>query len=152
MGKTFDFLAKHILAAGPHQHSGLHPIEAAIRGRSTAARRSAHRFGRLAERLVRWWMICRGYRVVAVNFRTRSGEIDLIVRKRNSLAMVEIKARKDPSILAWTLPPKQRRRIERASAAFISRNPQLAHLDIRFDLVLVHRWPQHIPDAWRPDW
>src|SRR5215470_12679444 len=38
-------------------------------------------------------LFAKGYRVLAKRFRTPHGEIDLIVRRRNLLAFVEVKAR-----------------------------------------------------------
>ena len=35
-----------------------------------------------------------GYRLVERNYRTRRGEIDLIVRKRDTLVFVEVKLRR----------------------------------------------------------
>jgi putative endonuclease len=120
------------------------------------ARLRARRQGQWAERLAAWWLRLKLYRVLArqVDFgRGRgAGEIDLVVRRGDLVAFVEIKSRADLETAAHALTPAQRRRIERAAAAFLARRPDLASLAVRFDLVLVApgRWPHHVKDAWRP--
>jgi len=77
-------------------------------------------------------------------------------RRGRLLAIVEVKARQDAATAAESLRPRQRRRIERAAAALLAARPDLAGLDLRFDVMLVGGgsagvWPRHIPDAWRED-
>lgn len=49
------------------------------------------------------------------------------------------------------MTPRQRRRITRAAAYFLSGRPSLARLTVRFDVMLVMpgRLPLHLRDAWR---
>ena len=114
-------------------------------------RQAAERRGRWAERLAAWRLRLAGYRVVARNFRVGSGEVDLIVRRGNILAFVEIKARADLAAAAEAVRPRQQLRIRNAAAAFLARRPDLSGLSIRFDAVLIARGrlPLHIADAWR---
>jgi putative endonuclease len=121
------------------------------RDRHAAQRRSEERWGRWAELLAAWRLRLAGYRVVARNFRVGVGEIDLIVRRGRTLAFVEIKARGNLAAAAEALRPFQQTRIRNAAAAFLARRPDLAALDLRFDVVLIarSRWPQHLADAWR---
>ena len=41
------------------------------------------------------WLEKHGYRILARNFRCRTGEIDLIARENNTLAFIEVKYRKN---------------------------------------------------------
>ncbi len=109
------------------------------------------RFGRIAESLSLALLRLKGYRVVERRFRSPAGEIDLIVRRGGLVAYVEVKARRDPTIVAESLASEQRRRISRAAQHFLKRRPDLAGLDHRFDVMLVTPWaaPSHIVDAWR---
>ena len=118
---------------------------------STALRRRAYRFGRLAETLCVWSLWLRGYRVLARRFDARVGEIDIVARRGGTLAVIEVKARRRGDDHE-TLTARQRARIERAAEAFRARRPQHAGLDVRFDLMLVQPWrlPRHVADAWRP--
>ncbi len=115
------------------------------------ARRQAWRFGRLAEALAAVFLRIKGYRILARDFRTPVGEIDLVARRSAVLAFVEVKAR--DTAATEVLTRRQRRRIERSAEAFLRLRPDLADLEIRFDLMLMQRWrrPRHIAAAWRKD-
>ena len=118
---------------------------------SREKRRRAYGRGRRAEALAAWWLRLKGYRILARDFRVPSGEIDLIARRGRVLAFVEVKARPGLDEARAAVLPRQRRRIERATAVFLQRNPVLSGLDLRFDVVLLapKRRPHHIEDAWR---
>jgi putative endonuclease len=81
----------------------------------------------------------RGYRVLARRLRYPVGEIDLVARRGGTLAVIEVKARRDTASAMEAVTPRQRRRIARAGLA------------LRFDVMLVTpwRWPRHVTDAWR---
>jgi putative endonuclease len=115
------------------------------------ARRRAERRGHWAERLGLWHLRVRGYRVLARRFRVPSGEIDLIVRRGQVLAAIEVKARADFATAGEAVTERQRRRIARALEHFLLIHPELARLVLRFDVMLVApgRWPRHLVDAWR---
>lgn len=121
--------------------------------RPKANRVAAWGFGRRAETWAAWWLRCKGYRVLARDFRAKVGEIDLVARRGGVLALIEVKARHGEDQATAAPRPEQRRRIERASLVFLQRHPQLADLRLRFDVIFMVRgkMPHHIPDAWRPD-
>ena len=123
-----------------------------MRPGSTERRRLAWRYGRFGESLCGWRLRLAGWRIVARDVRTPVGEIDLVCRRGRTLAFVEVKARRGP-VDADVLPPAQRRRIVRAAMAFLAARPDLAALDLRFDLMLLasHRLPRHLPSAFRAD-
>lgn len=114
-------------------------------------RRQARNRGRIAEWLCLWHLRLRAWRIVARGWRCPSGEIDLIARRGRVLAVIEVKARSQTGAAAEALLPRQRRRIARAAEAFLLSRPDLAELDLRFDLMLVtgSRLPRHLPAAWR---
>lgn len=122
-----------------------------MRTNSLRDRRIAQRHGLWAETLAAWRLRLAGYRVIARNFRVAAGEIDLIVRRGRIVAFVEVKARPDRTLAAEAIQPFQQARIRNAAAAFLARRPELAGLDLRFDVVLIcpGKLPQHIRDAWR---
>ncbi len=49
--------------------------------------------GRKGERRAAWFYRLRGYSIAGRNVRTRSGEIDLVVRRGRALVFVEVKTR-----------------------------------------------------------
>jgi putative endonuclease len=95
----------------------------------------------------------RGWRIVASDWRCPAGEIDILARRRDILAVIEVKSRGNYASGAAALLPRQRRRIVRAAEAFLAMRPDLAALALRFDVMVVepHRLPRHLPGAWRSD-
>lgn len=124
-----------------------------MNARAPEERRRALRRGRLAEAVALWLLRCKGYRILARDLRLEVGEIDIVARRGRVLAAVEVKRRDELAAAAEAVLGRQRRRIARALAAYAARNPRLAGLDWRFDVVLLARGrlPLHLPDAWRPD-
>jgi putative endonuclease len=119
----------------------------------SAPRRRAWRFGRLAELACAGLLLLRGYAVLARNVRTPVGEIDIVARRGRVLAIIEVKARERYEAAAESVLPRQRARLARAAESFLKARPDLRHLELRFDAMLVGRWrpPHHLVDAWRPE-
>ncbi len=122
-------------------------------GQIRSQRHRAQRRGRFAELLCRWHLRLRGWRIVAVDWRCPSGEIDILARRGGMLAAIEVKTRGDLATAAGAVLPRQQRRIARAASAFLSARPDLAGLALRFDVMLLapRHLPRHLTDAWRPD-
>jgi len=53
----------------------------------------ARGFGRLGEWAALALLLCKRYRVLARNFSAPGGEIDIVARKGDTIAFVEVKAR-----------------------------------------------------------
>jgi len=110
--------------------------------------------GLWAERLAAVWLQLKGWRVLARRHAGKRGsgigEVDLIVRRGSVLAFVEIKFRPSLTQAAFAISTNQKKRIVRGAKAFISANPQMSNLTIRFDAVLVfpRSFPRHLPNAW----
>lgn len=114
-------------------------------------RRRAERRGRWAETLCLWSLRLRGYRILARDYRVAVGEVDILARRGGTLVAIEVKARGDRASASEAVTPRQRRRITRAAAHFLSGRPDLARLTLRFDVMLVvpRQLPLHLRDAWR---
>jgi putative endonuclease len=114
-------------------------------------RRAAYRRGHAGERLaaLRLWLA--GYRILARRYRTKVGEIDLIARRGDVVAFVEVKRRDALAAGLEAVTPQARTRIRRAAELFLRRNPALAEHALRFDVIVITpwAWPRHIVDAWR---
>ena len=121
--------------------------------RPSPERQKAERRGRLAEFLCRWHLRLRGWHIVASHWRCPAGEIDILARRGRVLAIIEVKLRRDLASAAESVLPRQRRRIARATSAFLMTRPDLAALTLRFDVMLVapQRPPRHLAGAWRSD-
>jgi len=115
------------------------------------------RTGKRAETVAAWWLRLKGFAILARGWSSRrgsgAGEIDIVARRGNLLAFVEVKARADQESAAHALRPAQRSRISRGAQAFVAAHPHLQRCAMRFDVILVSpgRWPCHISDAWRMD-
>jgi putative endonuclease len=120
---------------------------------NTTRRRQAERRGRLAEWLCLWHLRLRGWHIVTRGWRCPAGEIDIVARRGKVLPVIEVKSRGEVAVAANALAPRQRRRIARATEALLLSRPDLAGLDLRFDVMLVaaKRPPRHLRDAWRTD-
>lgn len=96
-------------------------------------------------------MILRGYRIVARGFRVAGGEIDIVARRGAVVAFVEVKARPTSEEALLAVTATKRRRVERAAAVWLSRNPWAARCTFRGDAVLVvpRHWPRHFADAFQ---
>jgi putative endonuclease len=121
--------------------------------RFTQKRQRAERRGRFAERLALWRLRLAGWQILARDWRSPVGEIDLVARRGRVLAVIEVKSRPDTASAAEALSRRQRRRIARAAEAFLAARPDLADLELRFDVILVAplRPPRHWPAAWRTE-
>lgn len=95
-------------------------------------------YGKIAEHKTALYFRKKGYTILEYSYRSRFGEIDLIVMDDNYLVFVEVKARNEKSI---ALPrefvdnAKQRRIITTANA-FIKENE--IDLQPRFDVVEIY--------------
>lgn len=127
------------------------------RGRTTARdsddRRVAFRRGRRGEHAALWWLRLKGYRILAQDYRSPAGEIDVVARRGTTLAIIEVKSRDSAAAAAEAITPRQRSRIFNAARLFVARHPRHGSCTIRFDIMLVTpgRWPRHIVDAWQID-
>ena len=83
---------------------------------ASPARVAAFRTGLSAEARAAAWLMAKGYRILAKRFRTPHGEIDLVARKRNLVAFVEVKARASLDEAAYAVTPRQQARIIAAAA------------------------------------
>lgn len=112
-------------------------------------RRKALRRGALAEYRAVLCLLLKGYRIVAFRYRTKLGEIDIIARKGNLIACVEVKARRSLEDSVFAVSDFAQRRIRAASDLWLGKQRDSTELSIRYDIISVMpwRWPVHLPDA-----
>jgi putative endonuclease len=123
-------------------------------GRAANPRRqSAFRLGMSAEGKAALFLNAKGYREVARRWKCRAGEIDLIMRRGNLIAFVEVKARATLDGAAESVLVRQRRRIVAAAEAWLAAHPEHAGYDMRFDAVLIapRALPKHIESAFEAE-
>jgi putative endonuclease len=106
------------------------------------------RMGRWGERLAASYLETRGLQVLARNYRTRAGELDLVARHGNVTVFVEVKARSSD---AFGLPEeavteRKRKHLLEAAQAFLLEFPEWDG-DWRVDVIAIRRIPgQHDPE------
>ena len=110
---------------------------------ASPARVAAFRTGLSAESRAAAYLMAKGYRILAKRFRTPYGEIDIVARRRNLLAFVEVKARGRLDDAAYAVTPRQQARIIEAAQAWLMAHPEHAEFDLRFDAMLIA--PRHLP-------
>jgi putative endonuclease len=118
-----------------------------------SAKRRAHRFGLRAEWTAAAWLLLKGYRVLARRFSVAGGEIDIVARRGDVIAFVEVKARPALDEAATAISEVKRRRLSRAARVWLTRNPWAMSATLRGDAVFVApgRLPRHLPAAYLLD-
>ena len=104
---------------------------------------AAFRTGISAESRAAAFLMAKGYRILAKRYRTPHGEIDIVARKRNLVAFIEVKARASLDEAAYAVTPRQQARIIEAAQAWLMAHPEHAEFDLRFDVILIA--PRHLP-------
>jgi len=117
--------------------------------RARIARQAAFRIGVTAETRAAAYLVGRGYAIAARRFKSKVGEVDIVARRDAELIFVEVKARRRLDDAAWSITPRQQKRIVAAAEAWLADHPDDGTCNIRFDVILVARTgpAQHIPAA-----
>jgi len=78
-----------------------------------------------------------GLKRVESNFRTRFGELDLVMRDGDTLVFVEVRYRRHEQFGggAASVGAAKRGKLTRAAQGFLQTHPQLASMPCRFDVV-----------------
>ncbi|MCX2724728.1 YraN family protein [Roseibium salinum] len=118
-------------------------------GTATEKRRRAHARGLSAETWAAWYLRLTGWRILKRRYKTGQGEIDLIAKKRKTVAFVEVKARKTRDAAVEAVTPASQKRISRAARIFVSQHPKAGFYTLRFDILVIRPWslPEHIENA-----
>ena len=113
---------------------------------ASPARLAAFRTGLSAESRAAAYHKAKGYRILAKRYRTPHGEIDLVARRRNLIAFVEVKARASLDEAAYAVTPRQQQRIVNAAQGWLVAHPEHAEFELRFDAMLIapRRLPRHV--------
>lgn len=115
----------------------------------TRLRRKAFRRGHAAEYVAALYLLAKGYRVCAIRFRTKLGEIDIIARKKDLVVCVEVKARASEESAVFAVTGTAQRRIRAASDIWLARQRDAHRLSIRYDIIAILPWriPRHFQNA-----
>lgn len=94
--------------------------------------------GRKGEALAARYYLDRGWRLLEHGYRTRWGEIDLILYKEGTLVFAEVKARRSAARMApaEAVDPRKQRRLIAAAGLYLQNSPY-GEGRVRFDVVEV---------------
>jgi putative endonuclease len=118
-------------------------------------------FGRAAEDLAARHLQRRGWRVLGRNVRVGRGELDIIARRGNVLAFVEVKARRSAACGAPedAVSAAKRRQVARLAELWLAARPWVLRgvADVRFDIIAVDATVappslRHLPGAFTAGW
>jgi len=119
-----------------------------VSSRSKTRQRNERR-GRWAEGLAVLALRLKGYRLLARRFKSGPGEVDLIMRRGDVTAFIEVKVRETADLAIEAVTDFQTRRIAAAARLWMAKDRKAALGICRFDIVAVspYQWPKHIPNA-----
>jgi putative endonuclease len=89
-------------------------------------------------RAVRWYRL-RGWRILGANVWAGGNEVDLIARRGRQLRFVEVKEKRGPAYgdPREAVTEEKQRRVRHAAEVWLAAQPELAHLELGFDVVAV---------------
>jgi putative endonuclease len=105
----------------------------------------ARQAGHASEWLAAALLMLKGYQILGFRLKTRSGEIDILARRRDVLAVIEVKRRSTREQALAALSPDQYERLLTAGRAVLRQRPSLAGHRLRIDMVALApgRFPVH---------
>ena|SRR5689334_11967703 len=113
-------------------------------------RHAAEKRGRGAETIACWYLRLHGWRILARRARVPGGEVDIVARRRHTLAFVEVKARATDEAAAFALDEWRLRRVVVAAKRLAPRYMSPGD-DVRIDALFIvpRRWPRHLTNVWQ---
>jgi len=100
------------------------------------------RYGEAGEALAARLLRKKGYKIIATNYRTSLGEIDIIARDGDTIVFVEVKARQSGRFGApkGAVTPRKQRKISMVALAYLKTTGQ-SRSRARFDVVSIRSGP-----------
>ena len=109
-----------------------------------------HALGRDAERMAQTWLEARGLSLVCANWRGRRGELDLVMRDRGILAIIEVRARlgRPHDDARASVDRRKARRLNGAIREYLCASGLGDSLPVRVDLITVCGPPRRPTLRW----
>ncbi|MBX9454787.1 MAG: YraN family protein [Rhizobium sp.] len=114
-----------------------------------ARRRKALRRGLLSEYLAALSLVLSGHRILAMRYKVKAGEVDIIARKGDLVRFIEVKARATSLDSVFAVDGLTQSRIRNASLHWLQGRTDAGRLSLSYDIIAVRpwRWPEHFRDA-----
>ena len=105
--------------------------------------------GRSGEDAAASYLEEKGIKILEKNFRSRTGEIDIVALDGDTLVFVEVKAWSSYGIdaLEYAIDAKKRHKIIETSKYFLSLHREYRYMAIRFDVIFVSSGITHLASA-----
>jgi putative endonuclease len=93
--------------------------------------------GRTAEQLASEYLQKKGFRLLECNYRTKAGEIDLIMQDGEDLVFVEVRLRNNPHFgnAIDSIDQRKQQKIIKTANHYLSRNNLIDKVNCRFDVI-----------------
>ena len=114
-------------------------------------RQVAERNGRDGEARAAFWLRAKGWHILDQRVKTKAGEIDLVAKRGNIVAFIEVKWRSKRAELDNAIDERRLARVAAATESVAHRYAANGE-DIRVDVILLApgAFPRHIANAWQP--
>lgn len=113
------------------------------------SRAEAEARGRRGETMACWFLRLKGWRIVAQRQKVRGGEVDIIARRGDILAFVEVKWRRRAADLDTAIDAYRLRRVVTAARILGPRYARATDSQ-QIDVILLApgQWPRHLSNVW----
>lgn len=111
--------------------------------------------GVAAEAEAAQYLQANGYEILCERYKTKYGEIDIIARRHDVIAFIEVKARATVDQALESITPRMKQRIANAALFYLSENEEANMCDLRFDVIAIQsplsqgNTVTHIDNAWQ---
>ncbi|HEY0341882.1 MAG TPA: YraN family protein [Steroidobacteraceae bacterium] len=121
------------------------------RPRATGRRTQKQRVGAVAENIAANFLRDKGLEIVERNYLRRLGELDIVARDGDVLAVVEVRTRASDRYggAAASVDARKQQRLIRATSLLLQQRKDLARLRVRFDVIAVLEIDRETP---RVEW
>jgi len=109
--------------------------------------------GKLAENAAYDFLLTRGLKPVARNYRAATGEIDIIMRDSNDIVFIEVRYRKNDHFGdgAESITWKKQNKIYKTALHFLLNNSKLNKCNYRFDVIAMSQLNNQFEIDWIDD-
>lgn len=98
---------------------------------------SKQQTGKYGENIAAEYLTKNGYKILARNFKRKTGEIDIVAKRKKNIVFVEVKVVDDSSALHEKLHPEKQRKIIRTAQWFLSEQNLEENVPWQIDLIAV---------------
>lgn len=104
--------------------------------------------GKRGEDLAVHYLQRHGFTILAVNYRTPYGELDIVCQKDALMLFVEVKTRRSATygLPEEAITPRKKQHLLQAAQYYLQTNPPSPETLIRIDVIAIQLLPNHPPN------